>query len=154
MSKIPSAVLAVLGLSIVSPMSVAAACHLNFIVPQNGTFTVGKTTINLGEADPKGQPTAWLGPIKTGQCSFDPGIIEQPIAITPSGWLYVSSYSGSERMITLYNLKTCSIRWQSDTFAGKLELNSRELHLGDRRLLLNEACEPTKVTSPHKSARR
>jgi hypothetical protein len=57
-------------------------------------------------------------------------------------------------MVTLYNLKTCSIRWQSDTFEGKLELNSHELHLGDVRLPLNEACEPTKVTSPHKSARR
>ncbi|MGZ5202036.1 MAG: hypothetical protein ACXWC4_19935 [Telluria sp.] len=146
--------LAVLVSSSGSPVVASAQCQLSFMVPQDGSLSIGKTTVSLGEPDSKDQPTAWQGPLKTEQCAFDPGIIEQPIAMTPGGWLYVSSYSGSARTITLYDLKTCSIRWQSDSFAGKLELNSRELRLGDKKMMLDDACVPSAAARAHQSALR
>jgi hypothetical protein len=141
MNKVLLTCLAVLATSSIS-MVASARCVLTSIVPQDGKFELGKTTVSLGEPDSNSQATAWQGPLRTGQCSFDIGIIEQPIALTPSGALYVSTYSGSERSIALYDLKTCSIRWQSGKFTGKLELNSSQLRLNDEKITLDDACVP------------
>jgi hypothetical protein len=145
MNKVLLTCLAVLATASI-PMVAPARCVLTSIVPQDGKFELGKTIVSLGEPDSKNQPAAWLGPLRSGQCSFDIGIIEQPIALTPSGDLYVATYSGSERSIALYNLKTCSIRWQSAAFAGKLELDSRELRLDAEKIMLDDACLPRKAS--------
>jgi hypothetical protein len=146
--------LASAALALSSSTAVSAQCELRFLVPQQGKVSLGKTTISLGEPDSKDQPSAWEGPITTAHCTFDPGVIEQPIAMTPNGWLFIPSYSGSQRSLALYDLKSCAIRWQSDSFAGRLELTSRELALGDKKIKLDDACVPGPTVTGYKSARR
>jgi hypothetical protein len=124
------------------PAFAVAQCSLTPVVPQTGKFSIGTATVSLGEADSANQPTAWQGPLRTDRCSFDIGIIEQPIALTPNGQLYVSTYSGSQRSIALYDLKTCTVRWKSPTFAGKLKLTSKSLRMADKTLSLNDDCVP------------
>jgi hypothetical protein len=77
-----------------------------------------------------------------GRCTFNIGIIEQPLALTPGGNLYVATYSGSEREIALYDLKTCKTRWKSAVFAGKLELTSSALQMGEKTMKLDGQCLP------------
>ncbi len=142
MRSLLPAFFAALAFSSTSSLAAPAQCLLHLVVPQDGRISIGKTTVSLGDADSKDQPTSWEGPLKAGRCTFDPGVIEQPIAVTPRGWLYVSSYSGSARMVTLYDLESCSVRWQSPSFDGKLELDSHELRLGETRMTLDNACVP------------
>ena len=81
---------------------------------------------------------------RAGRCTFKIGIIEQPIALTPSGQLYVATYSGSEREIALYDLRTCRVHWQSGEFAGKLELTSSALQMGEKTFKLDAQCVPVR----------
>lgn len=125
----------------------SAQCSLRTLAPQNDRVSLGRLTITLGEADHPAQPTAWQGPLRAGRCTFDIGIIEQPIALTPSGNLWVATYSGSEREIALYDLKTCRARWQSGEFSGKLELTSSALQMGEKTLKLDAKCIPVERAS-------
>jgi hypothetical protein len=120
----------------------SAQCSLQRLAPQNDRISLGRLTITLGQADHPEQPTAWQGPLRAGRCTFAIGIIEQPLALTPSGDLYVATYSGSEREIALYDLKKCTTRWKSAVFAGKLELTSSVLQMGEKAVKLDGQCVP------------
>ncbi|MGJ7918479.1 hypothetical protein ACI48D_23790 [Massilia sp. LXY-6] len=126
-----------------APNSPAAArCTLKPLAPHESKLIAGTATINLGDADEPSAPTAWQGPLKAGTCSFDIGIIEQPMALTPAQLLYVTTYSGSMRTVTLFDLNTCSVRWKSEPFAGKVALMDSALTLGQKRMALNDQCLP------------
>lgn len=148
------------GALVLASSSVIAAekvCSLSMLVPQQSRVVLGKTEVSLGEPDSNDQATAWQGPLRSNNCSFDIGIIEQPIASTQGGLLFVSTYSGSTRSIALYDLNSCAVRWQSDTFDGQLALNSAELRMGNRSLPLDNECVPVDhrkgSSSPFKSGR-
>jgi hypothetical protein len=126
-----------------APNSPAVArCTLKPLVPRDNNVTAGTATIHLGDADQPSAPTAWQGSLKTGTCTFDIGIIEQPMALTPAQLLYVTTYSGSMRTVTLFDLNKCSVHWKSAPFAGKVVLMDSALTLGQKRIALNDQCLP------------
>jgi len=129
-----------------APLCVAsltcAQCSLQTLTPQNDKIEIGTTVVSIGEGDDPVQARAWLGPLKTNHCTFDIGIIKQPIAVTQNGQLYVATYSGSMQQLGLYDLKTCTVRWKSGEFYGKLELTSDTLRMAARRMPLDADCVP------------
>lgn len=125
-----------------------AECTLQFKTPVNSKIETGLVTVSFGEADDQFQPSAWQGPITAGTCTFDDGILEEPIAVAPAHRLFVSSYSGSTRQIALSDLRNCSVVWKSEEFEGSLTLTAKSLHMGDRMLPLDEQCVP--VEKPNK----
>jgi len=135
--------------SALAPDSLAAAgCALKPLVPHGSAVTVGRSTVKLGDADEPSAPTAWQGPLTAGACTFEIGIIEQPLALTPSRLLYVTTYSGSSRTVALFDLNTCSVRWKSDPFNGKVALTGSTLTLGQKRIALNDQCLPKSGKKP------
>jgi hypothetical protein len=126
-----------------------AQCSLQTLTPQVNKIDIGTTVISLGETSDPVQPVEWLGPLQAGRCTFDIGIIEQPIALTQNGQLYVATFSGSERQIGLYDLKTCTVRWKSDVFEGGLELTSDALRMDDQRMPLDDQCVPIERKMVH-----
>ena len=133
-----SGVIGVLGLSVIA----RAECHLEMLAPQGSEVRSAALIIKLGDADNPVAPTAWQGPLVAGDCTFELGIIEQPLALASDRWLYVSTYSGSIRRLTLLDLRTCSIRWKSTAFSGALNINPKALDLGERHVPLNGQCLP------------
>lgn len=128
----------------------AARCTLKPLVPHGSSVIAGTATINLGDADESTAPTAWQGPLKAGTCTFDIGIIEQPMALTPVQSVYVTTYSGSMRTVTLLDLNKCSVRWKSAPFVGKVALMNSALRLGQKRIALNDQCLPASDRSGNK----
>ncbi|TFW19880.1 hypothetical protein E4L96_11055 [Massilia arenosa] len=125
----------------------AENCGVQILKPYGSSVQAGDITADLGPADDSKQASAWLGPITVGACSFDLDIIEEPLAITSRGQLIVSTYSGSQRTVSLLNLATCETTWQSATFEGRFEIRSGILHLGTSRYALDERCRPIKRMS-------
>jgi hypothetical protein len=120
-----------------------AHCSLQMLAPQDGKITAGATTITLGEPDDPSLPAAWQGPLRAGACTFDIGIIEQPLALTPEQRMYVTTYSGSVRTVTLFDLNTCSVHWKSAPFAGVVALTEHGLRMGGTTVRLDRRCVPT-----------
>jgi hypothetical protein len=141
-TSLPTLFCFVLTAALVPNSPAAARCTLKPLVPHDSNITAGAATINLGDADEPSAPTAWQGPLKAGTCTFDIGIIEQPMALTPAQFLYVTTYSGSMRTVTLFDLNKCSVRWKSMPFAGKVALMDSALTLGQKRIVLNDQCLP------------
>jgi hypothetical protein len=126
-----------------APNALATArCTLEPLVPHDSKVTAGTATLDLGHADDPSTPTAWQGPLTTGTCTFDIGIIERPMAMASSELLYVTTYSGNMRTVTLVDLDKCSVRWKSGPFAGKAALTPSALTLGQKRVALDERCLP------------
>jgi hypothetical protein len=120
----------------------AAGCTLEPLVPRDTKVTAGAAALDLGAADDPSAPTAWQGPLTTGTCSFDIGIIERPMALAPFQLLYVTTYSGSMRTVTLVDLNKCAVRWKSRPFAGKADLTPSALTLGHKHVALDAQCLP------------
>jgi hypothetical protein len=132
-----------------APNSIAApGCALKSLAPHGSTLTVGVSTINLGEADDPSAPTAWQGPLTAGTCSLEVGTIEQPMALTPSQLLYVTTYSGSLRTVALFDLNKCSVRWKSGPFGGKVAFTDSALVLGQKKIPINDQCLPKSGKKP------
>lgn len=123
-----------------------AECSLQRLEPKGSEIHSGEWAINLGEADNPVQPSAWQGPLVAGSCKLDLGIIEQPLALAAGHYLYVPTYSGSLRKLTVVNLKDCSIPWKSTVFSGHLAIRSQSLSLGGKRIEIEETCLPTAKT--------
>lgn len=119
-----------------------AECDLQTLTPQGSELRAGSSTVNLGEADNAADPNAWQGPLVVGACTLDMGIIEPPLLLTPANLLYVPTYSGSVRRLTLVDLNACKARWQSAAFTGSLRIDQRALHLGGKRIALDAHCVP------------
>jgi hypothetical protein len=119
-----------------------AECNLQLLAPNDSKITVGATTVLLGEADEPSQASAWQGPLRAGACTFDVGIIEQPIALAPSQLMYVTTYTGSLRTVSLFDLKTCTVRWKSAPFAGVVALTPTALKMGGKSITLDSRCVP------------
>ena len=137
---------ALLILTLTHSASVHAACALQTLEPKGSEIHVKSMAVNLGEADDPVHPTAWQGPLATGDCKIELNIIERPFRADTSGrYLYVSTYSGSLRKLTLVDLKSCSTPWTSEAFAGPLKISSKQLVLGKTRIALDAACLPRKA---------
>lgn len=120
-----------------------AECSLQTVTPTGNALRAGSATVNLGEADDAANPHAWRGPLAAGACTLDIGIIEPPLLLTPANLLYVPTYSGSVRTLTLVDLNACSVRWKSAPFSGRLKVGSRALRLGANRVALDAHCVPS-----------
>jgi hypothetical protein len=126
-----------------SSQAAYAQCEMQRLSPTNDTIVLGTKRITLGEADDPIKPMSWVGPLKTEICTFDIGIIEEPIALAKNGLLFVTLYSGSQTWITILDLKTCSTRWTSPEFYGQAKFTSYELAMGpDNPISLNKQCMP------------
>jgi hypothetical protein len=143
-TSLPALLCFVMATAVATDCLAAARCALRPLAPKAGKVIVGAATVNLGDADDAAVPTAWQGPLKAGTCTFEIGIIEQPMALTPSRLMYVTTYSGSMRAVTLVDLNTCSVRWKSGPVAGKVVLTDSALTLGQKRLALDAQCLPTR----------
>jgi hypothetical protein len=127
---------------LMSAMMARAECSLQALSARGSEVRAGAATLNLGEPDNAIAPVAWQGPLRAGACSVDLGIIEAPLMLAPDNLLYVPSYSGSVRTLTLVDLVTCSVRWKSMTFTGILKIGPRALQLGRKRIALDARCVP------------
>lgn len=142
-----SALLILLSLVLAHGASAHAACALQTLAPKGSEVQIKSTTINLGEADDPVHPTAWQGPLTAGDCKIDLNIIERPIKADKSGrYLYVPTYSGSLRKLTLVDLQSCATPWTSEAFSGTLKISSKQLILGKTHVALDAACLPGKVS--------
>ena len=71
---------------------------LRTLTPHGSELRVGPS-VNLGEADNAVNPNAWQGPLMSDACTFELGIIEPPLLLTPANLPYVPTYSGSVRTL-------------------------------------------------------
>jgi hypothetical protein len=125
-----------------SAASAAESCKIEMLTPKGNTVSAGPYTLDLGEADDRNQPTAWQGPLTTGQCSLDISIITKPMALGASRYLFVRSYSGSNDTVAIADLHNCAILWTSKPFSGKWSISSRELVLAGKSVPLADTCLP------------
>jgi hypothetical protein len=135
---------AVIALALIAVMSKAeaASCTLQALAPNGQTVAVpGVGEVALGVADNAAQPAAWQGPLAIGACSVDIGIIELPIFASPPDRLYVTTYSGALRQMSLVDLKACKVSWHSKPFIGAVQADARGLKLGKQRIRFDAQCE-------------
>lgn len=121
-----------------------AKCQLNKLKVRSGNEHISIGALSLGEADDPEKPSAWQGPLKIDQCSFDVGIIEQPLIIAGGRYLIVSLYSGSTRQIVMVDPVSCSTKWKSALFSSPLEIDSNTLLIDGVRFELDDNCTPAK----------
>lgn len=119
-----------------------AECTLEVLKPLGSSVLADGRTIDLGEADQPKNPSAWQGPLRVDACSLDMGIIEEPLVFVAPKFLYVATYSGSNRMFRLVDLDRCSMKWKSRQFSGGLDVTKRGIWLGGQQVRLNQACLP------------
>lgn len=127
---------------LLASMAARAECTLQALTPHGSEVRVEAAVVQLGDADNAASPAAWQGPLVAGACTFDLGIIEPPLLLAQGKLLYVPSYSGSRRTLTLVDLNTCSVRWKSMAFSGRLTIGPRALQLGGKRIALDARCVP------------
>ncbi len=119
----------------------AAICTLRALTPNGERLSVpGVGEVALGAADDAAQPAAWQGPLVSGTCSVDIGIIELPIFASQTGRLYVTTYSGAVRRMSLVDFKSCKVSWQSKPFVGAVQVEAAGLKLGSSRFKLDAHC--------------
>lgn len=119
----------------------AANCTLQSLTPDGESLSVpGVGKVALGTADDVARPAAWQGPLVSGACTFDIGIIELPIFASKPGHLYVTTYSGAVRRMSLVDFKSCKVSWQSKPFVGPVQVEAGGLKLGKSRLNFDARC--------------
>lgn len=123
-------------------------CEFQDVSPQTGNIVqIRELEISLGEASNEESPTAWEGPIivkKNGayMCSFGLNIIESPLTLVAERYLYVPTYSGSDRVLTVLDLKQCRTAWQSPVYYGTYDVKKNGVYVKGRKLKLNKSCLP------------
>ena len=121
----------------------AVTCTLTPLHPTGETLQLGGIgQVSLGMADDSARPRAWQGPISAGACTLDLGIIEAPFLTARPGAMFVTTYSGALRTVSLVDLGACRIAWQSTPFTGAVESDAGGLKLGSRRVGLDARCLP------------
>lgn len=118
-----------------------AKCKLEILAPAETTALAGDRRVSLGDSDSPTSPHAWLGPLQFGQCSLEMGIIEAPLVYVAPNFLYVASYSGSNRTLQLVDLDHCAVKWTSKRFTGKVVVQRQAIVLGGVKVPL-KACLP------------
>lgn len=129
-------------LSLLGAVNLQAACLQSELKVQGSEVAAGAFTLNLGEADDAASPAAWQGPLSTGKCETALSIIEPPLVLVNERLLFVPTYSGSMRRLSVVDLPACKIAWQSAPFSGKLKISPLELRLGKKRIPLAADCLP------------
>ena len=123
-------------------VSARAECALKTLEPKGTVIGAGAFDLTRGEADDRVHPSAWQGPLVTGKCTLELGIIEPPLVLVSNSLLYVPSYSGNMRTLSLVDLAACSVRWRSWAFSGDLRISPTALELGGQRVKLDGNCLP------------
>lgn len=143
MSALPLfASIALLGSAIAANAS-THGCALVQIEPIEGRLVIdGAQDALLGEADNSVGPSAWQGPITSGRCTVDLGIIEAPFFAVGKGKVYVTTYSGSARNVVLVDLEACKVTWRSKPFTGEVTVTRDGLKMGARQVRTNAQCIP------------
>ena len=123
-------------------------CAFRDVSPNTGnTLKILQQEITLGRADNNDKPIAWEGPlvVKRGDiyaCSFGLSIIEPPLTLVADRYLYVPTYSGSDRVLTVLDMKQCRIAWQSPVFYGTYVVKNNHILIKGKKLTLEPSCLP------------
>lgn len=126
----------------------APACSFQDVTPTQGrTVKVIQSEIDLGEPDEENTPSAWQGPLMVSKdgmlaCSFGLNIIESPLLLVAERYLYVPTYSGSDRVLTILDLKQCRTTWQSPVYFGTYEFKANSVFIKGKKLALQKTCLP------------
>ncbi|MFM0290757.1 hypothetical protein [Paraburkholderia megapolitana] len=141
-------VLFIAGLLVTGNVAIAQTCHYSEVDPGAGKVSARHVTIDLGSGDPSEKPTAWIGPMSlTGpsgkSCSVDPdvSIIERPI-YTDGQHVFVTTYSGSNRVVYAIDATSCDVLWKSASFSGPVKLSGNRLRLDKQTVKLGPDCVP------------
>lgn len=121
-----------------------AKCQLDRLKLRSGNEHISIGVLSLGEANDPEEPSAWQGPLRIDQCSFDVGIIEQPLIVAGDRYLIVSLYSGSTRQIVMVDPVSCSTKWKSIFFTSPPEMDANTLLIDGVRFELDDNCTPGK----------
>jgi hypothetical protein len=125
----------------------AASCPIKDVTPQSGdALTVLNKQIKLGQFE-DGKPKIWEGPIKINEegwtrCAFGLDIIESPLTLVANRYLYIPTYSGDARTLTIIDISQCRIAWQSPVYSGEYAVKSDGFYLKGRKLKLGDSCVP------------
>jgi hypothetical protein len=121
----------------------ATGCTLKPLQPTGDTLQLsGVGQVSLGAADDSAHPRAWQGPIAAGACTLDLGIIEAPFLTARPGALFITTYSGALRTVSLVDFGACKVIWQSTPLTGAVRTTPAGLQLGEQRIALNARCLP------------
>ncbi len=125
----------------------APVCTLERLSPQGSAFEVRGTEIDLGEADDSQQPQAWQGPVSIKQgdapaCAIELNIIEAPLTLVAGRYLYMPTYSGSERQLHAVDIQACTLAWSSEVFFGTYQVEQDSLLIRGEALHLGRDCLP------------
>jgi hypothetical protein len=138
---------------LVSVPASANDCTLMRLIFASNSAATGSVTVTIEDeasdlpysAD---NPQVWTGPVKIslhGQPACTAGksvsIVENPVLLGRDV-LYVSTYSGSDRIMYGLDTRTCRIVWKSPVFYGGASYTHGVLILGKRRVPLNNKCRP------------
>lgn len=114
----------------------SAGCKLQELHPTGANVDVGTLHLNLGSPDNADKPTAWEGPIIISRqghaaCSVkdNVAIVSLPLMLGNDRFLYVPTYSGSESIFYMVDTQDCSIRWQSQPYAGNAVFKKNSIYL-------------------------
>lgn len=143
---------------LVSMPASANDCALTRLIFASNSAVSGSVTVTLDDeasdlptrAD---NPQAWTGPVKISlrgqhvcKASESVSIVQNPVLLGRDV-LYVSTYSGSDRIMYGLDTRTCRIVWKSPVFDGVPSYTHGVLLLGKRRVLLNNECRPMVVAA-------
>jgi hypothetical protein len=123
-------------------------CTFKDVSPNKGsTFKILQQEITLGISDNSDKPTAWEGPLVVKNdgiyaCSFGLSIIGQPLTLVADRYLYVPTYSGSDRVLTILDMKQCRIAWQSPVFYGTYAVKNSNILIKGKKLDMERSCIP------------
>ena len=120
----------------VQAQATSAGCKLQELHPAGANVDVGTRHLNLGSPDNADKPTAWEGPIIISRqghaaCSVkdNVAIVSLPLMLGNDRFLYVPTYSGSESIFYMVDTQDCSIRWQSQPYAGNAVFKKNSIYL-------------------------
>ena len=139
----------------------SAGCKLQELHPMGANVDIGTLHLNLGSPDNADKPTAWEGPIVVTRqghaaCTVkdNVAIVSLPLVLGNDRFLYVPTYSGSESIFYIVDTQDCSIRWQSQPYAGDAVFRKNNIHLHEAgHIHLGTQCLPGSAATPGSSAR-
>ncbi|MES2299980.1 MAG: hypothetical protein V4582_23280 [Pseudomonadota bacterium] len=137
--------LALLIAAFASGADAKTSCSLARLTPHASTLQLNGETIDLGEADSALNPSAWQGPLRSKRCRFALGIIEAPLVLLAGKWLYVPTFSGSIRHLTVLDMASCKVRWTSQPFSGAFDIDGGAVTMDGRRVPLDARCLPAQA---------
>jgi hypothetical protein len=131
------------------------ACSLQPLHPAGSSVDAGSLHLDLGAPDNVSKPTAWEGPITVSRqgrkvCTVkdNVAIVSPPLMLGNRRFLLVPTYSGSESIFYVVDTQDCSVRWQSQPYAGDAVIKKNTVDLHDAgRARIGAQCVPDSPTA-------